>query len=137
MKLYRYITYLFLALLYLFVLPLHAATSLPFTEDAFIELQEQGKPVLIDVRADWCPTCRKQSEILKTFLTQNPQCDLTILDVDFDEQKQWVKHFGAPRQSTLILFDGKERVWFSVAETREDIISKAIHGAVRSCANGA
>jgi hypothetical protein len=42
--------------------------------------------------------------------------------VDYDEQKEWVTHFRAPRQSTLLLYKGKEQLWFSVAETNKSKI---------------
>lgn len=125
---------LFLSLLFVLALsPAHAAGSEAFSEARFAELQATGKPILIDVRADWCPTCKKQGEVLAQFQRDNPQCGLNILEVDFDGQKKWVKHFGAPRQSTLLLFEGGERVWFSVAETRAGKIREAIFDAVEAC----
>ncbi len=31
----------------------------PFTEERFEELQKAGEVILVDVFADWCPTCVK------------------------------------------------------------------------------
>jgi thioredoxin 1 len=98
------------------------ATQANFTEERYIALTEANRPVLIDVHASWCPTCKRQSAILDRYVADNPKLDLTILRVDFDDQKKWVKHFKAPRQSTLVLFIGEERRWFSVAETSKDAI---------------
>ena len=104
-----------------------------FTEARFEALQAEGALVLVSVHADWCPTCRAQQEVLSAFPENNPNTELFILTVDFDEQKDWVRHFGAPSQSTLILFRGEERVWFSVGETGED----EIYGQIASAAAGA
>ncbi|HUE95443.1 MAG TPA: thioredoxin family protein, partial [Longimicrobiaceae bacterium] len=93
-----------------------------FTPERFEELRAQDALILIDVFADWCPVCAMQQEVLVAFREEHPDVPLRILTVDFDTQKEWVRHFGAPRQSTLILYRGQERLWFSVAETRADRI---------------
>jgi thiol-disulfide isomerase/thioredoxin len=93
-----------------------------FTEERFETLQAAGELVLVSVHADWCGTCARQADILSEFPEKNPDTELYILVVDFDKQKDWVRHFGAPSQSTLVLFKGDERMWFSVGETSEEKI---------------
>jgi thiol-disulfide isomerase/thioredoxin len=104
----------------------HAAAEVPgaepFSEPRFRALQTEGSLVLVDVAADWCPTCRRQKSILARFQEQHPEARLRILTVDFDRQKEWVKHFKAPRQSTFILFRGEAQLWFAVAEVSEEVI---------------
>lgn len=97
-------------------------TKEDFTQARFEQLQEAGELILVDVFADWCPTCAAQQEVLSAFREEHPDVPLHTLTVDFDGQKEWVQHFGAPRQSTLILYRGHERIWFSVAETRSEVI---------------
>lgn len=104
-----------------------------FTEARFNQLLETGAPVLVDVHADWCPTCRRQETVLTTFQQEHNACGLTILRVDFDAQKEWVKHFKAPRQSTMILFTKGEQSWFSVAETRSNAINEALLFRLGAC----
>lgn len=94
----------------------------PFTEARFEALQARNALVLVDIYADWCPVCMAQQKVLAEFRAEHPHVPLHVLKVDFDEQKAWVKHFEAPRQSTLILYRGEERLWFSVAENRRDVI---------------
>jgi thioredoxin 1 len=100
-----------------------------FTPERFATLQEQGALILLDVYADWCPTCARQQQILSDYREKNPEVPLHVLTIDFDDQKQYVKQFRAPRQSTLILYRGKERVWFSVAETSPEVIFTALNEA--------
>ncbi len=103
-----------------------ALVNEPFTEARFQALQAAGALVLVDVSASWCPTCREQKRVLARFQQQHPEVALTILNVDYDDQKQWVRHFKAPRQSTLALYRGDEQLWFAVAEVREDVIFEAL-----------
>lgn len=102
------------------------AAATPFTQERFEALQAQGALVLVDVAADWCPTCRAQKAVIQAFQTEHPQVELHVLTVDFDSQKEWVKHFKAPRQSTLLVYKGADQQWFAVAETRQEVIFAAL-----------
>jgi len=113
----------------IFVCSAACATSEPFSAERFEALQAENALILVDIHADWCPTCAKQQSALDAFEAEHPDLALHRLLVDFDQQKEWVKHFKAPRQSTLILFRGTEQKWFSVAETRPDAIAAAITAA--------
>ncbi len=111
-----------------FALSGQAAAAEPFTMERFEALQQEGARILVDVYAPWCPDCRRQQEHLDAYQQAYPDSGLHILTVDFDNQKDYVTHFRAPRQSTLILFEGEEQVWFSVAETRREPIFNALNG---------
>lgn len=100
-----------------------------FTKERFEALRAENALILVDISASWCPTCARQGRLIERFRDAHPEVPLHVLQVDFDTQKKWVQHFKAPRQSTLILFRGDERVWFSVAETRKSVIFDAIHAA--------
>ena len=82
--------------------------------------------MLVDVNAPLCPTCKKQGAIINSWIEQHPDKTLHVLAVDFDSRKDLVAQFRAPRQSTLLLYKDGEQLWFSVAETRESVISAAI-----------
>lgn len=110
--------------------PVWALEKEPFSLERFETLQSQGEVVLIDIFATWCSTCAKQQKVLKSYLNEHPQADFHILEIDFDKDKKWVKQFRAPRQSTLILYRGDEKLWYSVAETRRDVIFQEINQAV-------
>jgi len=106
-----------------------ALSAEPFSAERFAALQAEEALVLVDIAADWCPTCKKQHQILARYQAERPEVDLHILQVDFDQQKEWVTHFKAPRQSTLLLYRGDQQLWFSVAETRDDRIFEALDTA--------
>ena len=109
-----------------------AQSEAPFTPERFAALQEEDALILLDVYADWCPVCAQQQKILARYREANPDMAFHTLTIDFDDQKEYVRQFGAPRQSTLILYQGKERVWFSVAEMRDDVIFAALDLAART-----
>ena len=109
-----------------------ALDSEAFSDDRFEALQAEDALVLIDVWAPWCPTCRRQREILAAFQTAHPEVDFTILDVSYDDDKDLVRRFRAPRQSTLLLYRGSEQIWFSVAETREEVLYEQLMTAAES-----
>lgn len=102
--------------------PRAQASHEPFSPARFAELQQSGALILVDVAASWCGTCVIQGEILAEYQDRNPEAPLHILQVDFDEQKETVAALRAPSQSTLILFQGDQELWRSVAEMRRDVL---------------
>ena len=123
-----------LVLLFGYVAGVAAQAKEPFSEQRFNELKAAGEVVLVDVFAEWCPTCAKQQKVLQEYREQNPDKAFHVLVVDFDKDKEWVRHFRAPRQSTLVLFVGDKQTWFSVAETRLDVIGAELDKAVAAAA---
>jgi len=101
----------------------------PFEIQRFRALQEADALVLIDIAASWCPTCARQKTLVARYRAEHPEVPLHVLRVDYDDQKEWVQYFKAPRQSTLILYKGNEQVWFAVAETRESVVFRAFDEA--------
>ncbi|MEX0692041.1 MAG: thioredoxin family protein [Gemmatimonadales bacterium] len=100
-----------------------------FTQERFEALQAEGALILLDVFADWCPTCAEQQRVLAAYREARPSVPLHTLVIDYDRQRRIARRFGAPRQSTLILFDGTTRRWFAVAEVRRDVIFAALDEA--------
>lgn len=93
----------------MFTVPAIAAETVPYTAAAFETAQKAGRPMLVEVHAPWCPTCKAQTQILSDIKKSKDYDKLLVLLVDFDTQKDAVKRLGAQMQSTLIAFkDGKE-----------------------------
>jgi thioredoxin-like negative regulator of GroEL len=103
--------------------PAWAGTTVPYSAEAFKAAQASGSPILVEIHADWCPTCKAQGPILDK-LTADPKFKgLKIFRVDFDAMKPVVKQFGAQMQSTLIVFKGASEQGRSVGDTREASIA--------------
>ena len=94
-----------------------ATDATPFTQAAFDAALNAKKPVLVEIHADWCPTCKVQAPIIKSLTEQSKFSGMAVLRVDFDAQKDIVRQFGAREQSTLIVFKGGKEVARSVGET--------------------
>lgn len=100
-----------------------AAERKAFDEKEFAAAQAQGKPILIDISATWCPTCQAQKPIIEKLSAEPQYKNLTIFDVDFDTRKDVLRKFGAQVQSTLIVFKGDKETGRSVGATSESAIN--------------
>jgi len=107
----------------------HSATEQAFTAQAFKAAQDAGKPILVEIHADWCPTCKAQQPILNKLSGETAFSNVVRLKVDFDGQKDLVKQFNAKMQSTLVLYKGKTEVARSVGETDEGRIRAMLQKA--------
>lgn len=101
-----------------------------FSLERFEALQQAGRPVLVEVHADWCPTCRRQTAILTRLLAEDGFEDIVALKLDWDDQRSEARALGAPRQSTLFVFRGGERQVMSVAETDETRLREVLGTAL-------
>lgn len=120
-----------LATLTLWAAVASAAAPKPFTQQEFDRLAQDGKPVVVDVTATWCPTCKAQKPIIEALSKQPTYKDAAILLVDFDADKAILKQFRVSVQSTVIAFKGGKETGRSVGDTTpegiEGIFKKAIN----------
>jgi thioredoxin 1 len=100
------------------VAPAAAAQKIAFDIPAFQAAQAAGKPILVDIRADWCHTCARQQPIISQLSSKPKFKDLVVFEVDYDRQKPIVRAFRARYQSTLIAFKGVTEVGRSIGDTR-------------------
>lgn len=87
-----------------------ASTLEPYSQSAFEKAQSEGKVILLDFYASWCPTCRKQHAVLPGVLVDDAFKDLVALQVDYDDSDALQKALKVTSQSTFVLFKGKEEV---------------------------
>jgi thiol-disulfide isomerase/thioredoxin len=103
----------------------------PFSQQEFDKLTQDGKPVVLEVTAPWCPTCRQQKPIIDGLMNQPAYKDVTLMAIDFDSAKPTLKTFKVNMQSTLIAFKGDKEVARSVGDTTpsgiEGLVKKTIN----------
>jgi thioredoxin 1 len=110
--------------------PAFAAETISYTPQAFDAAQKDGKSMLVEIHATWCPTCKAQAPILADLEKGAKFQNLLVVHVDFDSQRDAVKRFGARMQSTLITFkDGKE-TGRSVGDTDRSSIAELLGKAI-------
>ncbi len=102
----------------------------PFDPVVFNTLQAAGKLILIDVYADWCPTCKQQIPIISRLMTRHEFRNYTVLMVNFDSRKDLLRKFRVAEQSTFIVYRGKREVTRSTGDTREDSIAASLREAL-------
>lgn len=84
------------------------ASSIPFTAEAFRAAQAEGRTVILEVWASWCPTCRAQAPIVANLAAEPKFAGARVMRIDYDAQRDVAREFGARSQSTLIVFKGTE-----------------------------
>lgn len=99
------------------VAPAFAADSRAFDAKAFEAAQAAGKPILVEVTAPWCPTCKAQKPILSGLAQKSKFKDLVTFEIDFDTQKELLRKFNVRMQSTLISYKGATEVGRSTGDT--------------------
>ncbi len=103
----------------------------PYTPAAFAAAQNAGSPILVDIHADWCPTCRKQAPTIDALSRDAAYGKVVILKIDFDTQAADWKALGAQKQSTLIVFKGKQETGRGVGTTDPQAIRTLVASALR------
>lgn len=114
----------------LFVAAAAWAAVKPFDRTAFEAAQAAGKPILVEIHADWCPTCRAQDPVISELMRDPKNAGFVVLRIDFDSQKAVVKRFHVQYQSTLIVFKGKKEISRSTGETRKAEIAAQLAKAL-------
>jgi thioredoxin 1 len=103
----------------------------PFSQPEFDQLTKSGKPVVLDISAPWCPTCKQQKPIIESLMKQPAYKDVTLMTIDFDSAKPTLKTFKVNMQSTLVAFKGEKEVGRSVGDTTpaglEGLVKKTVN----------
>jgi len=108
-----------------------AATGwVDYSAERFADAQEDGKTILVDVSAVWCPTCKAQRPILDELNADERLQDVLFVHVDFDTDKDFLRTHRIPRQSTIVIFDGKTEINRSVAETNRERLRGFVFDAI-------
>jgi thioredoxin 1 len=97
--------------------PAQAFQTKAFDAQTFKASQGAGEPILVHMFAPWCPTCKAQQQVLDKLKDKPEFAKLTIFKVDFDNQPDVVKSFGARMQSTLVAYKGTTETGRSAGDT--------------------
>jgi thiol-disulfide isomerase/thioredoxin len=103
-----------------------ATESKPYQAAAFQQAQADGKTVLVDFAASWCPTCRKQGPVIDGLLKQEKFKDVVAFKADYDEEKDLKKALKVASQSTLVVFKGDKEMARAAGITSPEAIGELL-----------
>ncbi len=119
--------------LFLLLLSTHGAFAgeiKPYNQAEVDKLAAEGKPMLLDFRADWCTICAAQAPVIRELVAQSKYKDLTMFTIDFDRDTALLKAYTVSYQSTLIVLAGKQEKGRSVGDTSREGIERLLNSAV-------
>jgi len=99
----------------------------PYNQVEFEKLAAEGKPILLDFRADWCTICAAQAPVIRDLMTLSKYQDLTTFTIDFDRDTALRKAYNVQLQSTLIVLTGKHETDRSVGDTSREGIDRLLN----------
>ena len=106
-----------------------AALPQPYNAASFKAAQAAGKPVVVEIHADWCTECQMQDQVLRKMLDEAKYAGYAWLRVDYDRQKDAVKDFKARKESTLVVFKGGREIARATGITAEERIRALVDQA--------
>lgn len=107
----------------------HALDIQPYSADALAAAQKAGKPVALHFHAEWCSTCTTQAKALQK-LKAEPGLDLTVMVVDYDNEKALKQRFKVRSQSVFVVLRGEQERGRSSGETSPDAIRTVLKTAL-------
>lgn len=101
----------------------------PYSEEALERAQQDEGLVLINFHRSWCPSCTQQKRILARYFIDFPHSPLRILEVDVNSKPEIAQQYRVSDPTTMMLFRGETRIWFSQDQTRTPSIYSALQEA--------
>lgn len=109
----------------------HASEVRSFERAAFAAAQAAGRPILLEVKAWWCPVCASQGRTIREAITNPAYANLVVFRLDYDSQRRELRSFAVTKQATLIAFRGSAEVGRLVYDTDKPRIRALIAQTVR------
>ncbi|HEY2623329.1 MAG TPA: thioredoxin family protein [Dyella sp.] len=106
------------------------AGEVPFNQVQYDKAVAAGKPVVVYLHADWCPTCRAQQPIVDKLSAEPRLKDVTIFVADFDKETALEKALKVNQQSTFVVFKQGHEVTRSTGQTQENAIRATLEQAL-------
>jgi thiol-disulfide isomerase/thioredoxin len=111
--------------------PAQAFQTKAFDAASFKAAQSAGDAILVDVFAPWCPTCKAQQQVFDSLKDKPEYAKVTVFKVDFDNQPDIVKSFGARMQSALIAYKGEKETGRSAGDTNPQSIEALLTSTLK------
>ena len=104
----------------LFVAVTAWAGEQPYDKAAFDKALADGKPVIVDFFADWCPTCKAQKPHVESLMGDPKMKNVILFIANYDTEKALKKALRVSQQSTFVVFKGGKEVGRSTGQTKKE-----------------
>jgi thiol-disulfide isomerase/thioredoxin len=121
---------MFLGALLLMLAGSTLADEVPFNQAQYEKTVAAGKPAVVYLHADWCPTCRAQQPIVDKLSKEPGLKQVTIFVADFDKETSLEKSLKVTEQSTFVVFKQGHEVTRSTGQTDEKAIRATLEQAL-------
>ncbi len=101
----------------------------PYSAEALKSAQQAGAPVALHFHADWCPTCRAQQKVFEQFAAAKAPA-LTLLVVNYDDERALRRELKVRTQSTLIVYRGAQESKRLAGDTDAAVLRAALQSAL-------
>lgn len=96
----------------------------PYDQAKFDAALAQGKPVIVDFSASWCPTCKEQKPLVDALMTEPARKDIAFFVADFDKEAALKKRLKVTMQSTFVVLKGGKEIARSTGQTDKAELAK-------------
>lgn len=107
-----------------------ALNIVPYSAQALKTAQSAGKPVALHFHANWCSTCRAQEKAFHGLKDSPALKNVTLLVVDYDQEKPLRKALSVRNQSTVIVYKGDKQTAMLAGETEPAALQQALKSAL-------
>lgn len=107
-----------------------ALTITPYSAPALKAAQSAGKPVALHFHADWCSTCRAQERAFQSMKGTPALKDVTLMVVNYDDEKPLRKALNVRSQSTVIVYKGSQQTALLAGATEPAALQQALKSAL-------
>lgn len=107
-----------------------AAGEQAYDKAAFDKALAEGKPVIVDFQADWCPTCKVQKPLVQALLKEPRMKDVVLFVADYDKEKDLKRALRVSSQSTFVVFKGGKEVGRSTGQTKKEDLAETFAKAL-------
>lgn len=95
------------------------------TVDKVIELQKDGKKILVDFWAKWCMPCKQLIPRLENLESQYP--NVVFVKVDIDENMDHVLNLGITSVPTVMVYDGENLIKRMTGAQQESVYKEILN----------
>ena len=91
-----------------------------YDKAAFDKAMAEGRPVIVDFFADWCPTCKAQKPHVQSLIGDPKMKHVTLFVADYDREKDLKRALRVTQQATFVVFKGGKEVGRSTGQTKKE-----------------